>query len=81
MPTAEKPATESPAGLPTLTDALRVTGNSVNIRTGPGTAFDVVKAVSKGTLLVPAVTIGWRPILIGDEVFWISAEYTEEVKS
>jgi len=58
---------------------VRVTGDSVNIRTGPGTGFDVVKAVNKGTLLTPVDTNGWRPVLIGNDVCWISANYSEEV--
>ena len=66
---------------PQPTGGIRVTGDSVNIRTGPGTSFDVVKAVNKGTMLTPAATDGWRPILLGGEVCWISKEYSEEVKT
>ena len=60
------------------TTGIRVTGDSVNIRTGPGTAYDVVKAVSKGTLLTPVATDGWRPVLVDGEVCWISEQYIEE---
>ena len=73
VPAVEKPIEPAP------TTGICVTGDEVNIRTGPGTSFDVVKAVSKGTVLTPAATDGWSPILIGDEVLWISKEYTEEV--
>jgi uncharacterized protein YgiM (DUF1202 family) len=58
--------------------SIRVTANSVNIRTGPGTGFDVVKAVNKGTRLTLTDTDGWRPVLFGDEVCWISTKYTQE---
>lgn len=75
----DKPAAETPTDPVTLTNGIRVKGDSVNIRTGPGTYFDIVKAVGKGTMLAPAVTAGWQPVLVGGEVFWISAEYTEEV--
>ncbi len=76
-PAVEKPTEpEQPAQ---QTSGIRVTGDSVNIRIGPGTAYDVVKAVSKGTVLSLAATDGWRPVLVGDEVCWISKEYTEEI--
>ena len=58
---------------------VRVTGGSVNIRTGPGTCFDVVKAVSKGALLAPVAVDGWRPILLDGDVCWVSAEYSEVI--
>ena len=61
------------------TGGIRVTGDSVNIRTGPGTAYDVVKAVGKGTVLSLVDSGGWSPILIDSEVLWISKEYTEVV--
>ena len=62
------------------TGGIRVTGDSVNIRTGPGTNFDVVKAVSKGVLLAPVASDGWSPVLLDGEVCWISAEYSEVLK-
>jgi uncharacterized protein YraI len=75
---AEKPAEpEQPA----QSGSIRVTGDEVNIRTGPGTNYDVVKAVKKGVLLMPANTFGWVPILLGGEVCWISKEYSEEISS
>ena len=84
------PAVESPADLPDVTtptnpsepvstNNIRVTGDSVNIRTGPSTAYDVVKAVNKGTMLTLVDTDGWHPIIIGDEVCWISEKYTEGI--
>jgi uncharacterized protein YraI len=61
------------------TSGIRVTGDSVNLRTGPGTVYDAVKAVSRGTVLTPAVTDGWRPVRVGGEILWISKEYSEEI--
>ena len=76
VPVAEKPTEpEQPTG------NIRVTGGEVNIRTGPGTNFDVVKAVKKGALLTQVNTDGWVPILFGGEVLWISKEYSEEVNT
>ncbi len=72
------PAVEKPPEPEQPTNGIRVTGDSVNIRTGPGTNFDVVKAVNKGVLLTQVNTDGWAPILFGGEVCWISKEYSEE---
>jgi hypothetical protein len=85
-----RPAVGSPADLPeapgkttepTPDKGVRVTGDSVNIRTGPGTSFDIVKALNKGTILTLMDTDGWCPIIFGDEVCWISAKYIEEVST
>lgn len=58
---------------------IHVTGNTVNIRVGPGTGFDIVKDVKKGTVLTPVDADGWRPVLVGDDVCWISEKYTKLV--
>jgi hypothetical protein len=58
---------------------IHVTGDTVNIRVGPGTGFDIVKAVTKDTVLTAVDTAGWRPVLVGDDVCWISEKYTELV--
>ena len=85
------PAVELPTDMPDVTAPtdptepakptknIRVTGDSVNIRTGPGSSFDVVKAVNKGAMLMLVDTDGWRPIIIGDEVCWISNKFTEAI--
>ncbi len=71
-------AVEAPADS-TPTAGIRVTGDPVNLRTGPGTTYDTVKSVIRGTVLTPAITDGWSPVLIDGEVLWISKEYTEEI--
>jgi hypothetical protein len=73
-------AVEVPAD-PTPTEGIRVTGDFVNLRTGPGTVYDAVKVASKDTVLTPAATDGWRPVLVGGEVLWISKEFSEEINS
>ena len=73
-PVVEKPPEPEQPAQP---GSVRVTGGEVNIRTGPGTGFDVVKAVKKGMLLAPVDVSGWRPVLLDGEVCWISAEYSE----
>ena len=74
-------AAEPPADPAMPTNSIRVTGGSVNLRTGPGTTYDAMKAVAKGTMLAPAETDGWRPVMVGGEVLWISKEYSEEVNA
>ena len=63
----------------TPTKGIHVTGNTVNIRVGPGIGFDIVKDMKKDTILTPVDSAGWRPVLIGDDVCWISEKYTELV--
>ncbi len=58
---------------------IHVTGNTVNIRVGPGIDYDIVRDVKKDTVLTPVDTAGWRPVLVGDDVCWISEKYTELV--
>jgi uncharacterized protein YgiM (DUF1202 family) len=70
----EAPTTTTP------TSGIRVTGDPVNLRTGPGTTYDAVESVSKGTMLTPVATDGWALVLAGGEVLWISKEYSEEIK-
>jgi hypothetical protein len=79
VPAPETPTEPTQPEQPKQTGRIRVTGGEVNIRTGPGTDFDVVKAVKKDALLDPVKADGWRPVLIGDDVCWISAKYSEVV--
>ncbi len=60
-------------------EGVHVTGNAVNVRVGPGTNYDIVKDVKKGAVLTSIDTAGWRPVLVDDEVCWISEKYTEMV--
>ena len=80
-PAVTDPSVEVPAepAEPVPTSGVRVTGGEVNLRTGPGTGFDVVKTVKKGALLTPVAADGWVPVLVNGEVCWISGTYTEVV--
>lgn len=53
------------------------TGNSVNIRSGAGTAFASVGIVHKGDKLEIVETNGWLPIVINGSVYWVSEKYAE----
>lgn len=68
----EDASTAAPAG-----KKVKITGGSVNIRTGPGTGYPSVSIARKGDQF-PAVTQdGWLPIGDGDRVLWVSGKYAE----
>lgn len=59
---------------------VKVTGDTVNIRTGPGTNYTPIEVVKKGTVLEVPKADGWTPIKFGGHVYWISDKYTDLVK-
>ncbi len=58
---------------------VKITGNSVNIRKGPGTDYGVVQVVNNGDTFASVDVSGWRPIQIGGDVRWVSDKYSETV--
>lgn len=60
-------------------NGIRVTGATVNIRVGPGTGFEIVKTAKKDMVLTSVDADGWRPVLMGGNVCWISETYTEKI--
>lgn len=65
------------AGVSTsVTGTVTVTGNVVNVRTGPGTNFPVVAKVNKGTTLtVKEQAFGWYKVVLpdGTTTGWIAS--------
>lgn len=58
---------------------IEVTGNTVNLREGPGTNYGAVKVVKKGEVLdAIAEENGWIPVLVDGKVRWIKGNYTKE---
>lgn len=56
---------------------LVITGNSVNIRTGPGTEYTIIHTADKGdSFEVPEVE-GWNPLKYGGHVYWASDKYSD----
>jgi len=56
---------------------LVITGNSVNIRTGPGTEYTAIHTADKGeTFEIPEVD-GWNPLKYGGHVYWTSDKYSD----
>ena len=69
---------EYPAEEPTpSTDSYTVTGNSVNVRYGCGTEYDVATVVNKGDTLEKVDTDGWTPVKVNGKVLWISSKYVK----
>ena len=61
---------------------IEVTGNTVNLREGPGTQYGVVKVVKKGEQLdAIAEENGWVPVLVDGKVRWINGNYTKEAET
>ncbi len=56
-------------------DRVSITGNTVNIRTGPSTDFDSIAIADKGDVYPLVDTSGWYPILHNGAVRWVSANY------
>lgn len=56
---------------------VKVTGASVNIRTGPGTKYTAIHVAKKDEKYTVPDTDGWRPIEYGGHVYWISGKYSE----
>lgn len=71
-----KPRTPQPAAR-----EVRVTGGSVNVRTGPGTDHAVLGVVHKGDVLPlrGEMENGWYPVTYRNEDGWISGKYAEVV--
>lgn len=57
-------------------DTVRVTGESVHIRTGPSTTFSSLSIAHKGDQFEQVDADGWFPILLSGNVCWISGKYS-----
>ena len=58
---------------------VTITGNSVNIRKGPGASYGILKVAKKGDKFERngAESNGWVPIKINGAGYWVSAKYAE----
>ena len=82
---AESPdATDGPApldetdtgedGMEEISDTVYVTGSGVNLRTGPGTTYEVIGSLTRGTELKRTGEVnGWSRVLYNDETCYISS--------
>ena len=57
-----------------LDDTVYVTGSGVNLRTGPGTTYEVIGSLARGTELKrTGTTNGWSRVIYNDETCYISS--------
>ena len=54
---------------------VRITGDTVNVRRGPGTDYESIAIAHKGDTLPAVATDGWQPVLFGGEIRWVSIKY------
>ena len=56
-------------------NVVRITGDAVNVRRGPGTDYESIGIVRKDDTLPAVAADGWQPVLFGGEIRWISMKY------
>lgn len=54
---------------------VRITGDTVNVRRGPGTDYESIAIAHKGDTLPAVAADGWQPVLFGGEIRWVSKKY------
>ena len=54
---------------------VRITGGTVNIRSGPDTAYPVLDVAKKGEVYPAMDAGGWLPIDLGGSTGWVSGKY------
>ena len=59
-------------------DLIQITGNTVNIRLGPGIDWPSIGIAHKDETYEAVVLEGWQPILLDGEIRWISKKYVEK---
>lgn len=62
------------------TKKYEVTGDNINIRTGPGTKYTSVGKLYKGDIIkVKSIDNGWAKFKYNDQYRYVSANYVKEV--
>lgn len=76
-----EPAEDQPAkpSEPQTGGKVKIIGGSVNVRSGPGTGYDVVDVAKSGDLLAYANPDEWIPVLLNGRVCWVSSKYAKVV--
>ena len=53
-------------------NVVRITGDTVNVRRGPGTEYESIAIAHKGDTLPAVAADGWLSVLFGGEIRWVS---------
>lgn len=56
-------------------NVVRITGDTVNVRRGPGTDYESIAIAHKGDTLPAVAADGWLPVLFDGEIRWVSMKY------
>ena len=59
---------------------VKITGGSVNVRSGPSTKYQVLDVAKLGETYPAVNTDGWKAVDLGSMIGWVSDKYSEEVK-
>lgn len=59
---------------------VKITGNSVNVRSGPGTNYPVLDVAKKGDTYSAVNMEDWNAIDMRSMIGWVSKKYSEEEK-
>jgi hypothetical protein len=65
--------TASPVGA-----KVKITGGSVNVRSGPGTKYPVLDVAKNGATYPAVSTDGWHPVDMGSMIGWVSDKYADK---
>ena len=56
-------------------NVVRITGDTVHVRCGPGTDYASIAIARKGDTFPGVAAEGWQPVLLGGEIRWVSRQY------
>ena len=65
-------ATDSGSGTKNI---VRITGDKVNVRRGPGTDYESIAIAHKGDTFPAVAAEDWQPVLLSGEIRWVSKKY------
>lgn len=81
-PATETLTDETPETFQRLEDLRRITGNRVNIRTGPGTGYGVSGQVTRGTEVevLDGLSSGWLQLRVRDsqQIGWVASSLVSD---
>ena len=58
---------------------VRITGDRVNVRLGPGTEYGVACVADKGDVMEAVDAGGWRAVKVDGAALWVSEKYSEVI--
>jgi hypothetical protein len=57
---------------------VKITGGSVNVRSGPSTKYPVLDVAKKGATYPAVNADGWHPVDMGSMIGWVSDKYSDK---